>query len=105
VLRLVDTVFIPDATRRGVPPPEDSDVVSHIAVRAGDPGCVELWPIVQDDKIEERSAWDRPVDQEAEGSANQRLAAQVADEIRDLIARGDSVFDKDLRSSTTSCAR
>jgi ATP-dependent helicase/nuclease subunit A len=97
VLRVVDTVFIPEGTRRGVPPPEDSDVVSHIATRADHPGSVELWPIVQDEKVEPRGAWDAPVDQAVEGSSNQTLAAQVADEIQALIARGDAVFDKDRK--------
>lgn len=97
VLRLVDTVFIPPDTRRGVPPPEGEDVVRHVAVRADHPGSVELWPLIQDGKTEPRRGWDKPVDAEAETSSNRRLAARIADEIRDLIARGDAVYDKDRK--------
>jgi len=98
VLDFVDALFIAPETRRGVPPPRGEDVVSHAAFRADHAGCVDLWPLERDEKAEEREAWDAPLDQEAETSANRRLARRIAGEIKALVARGDGVFDKDRRA-------
>ncbi|MDP1739209.1 MAG: double-strand break repair helicase AddA [Caulobacter sp.] len=96
VLTFVDTLFIAPETRAGVPPPRGEDVVSHEAFRADHAGCVDLWPLEREEPGEDREAWDAPLDEEAEASANRRLARRIAAEIKALVARGDSVFDKDL---------
>lgn len=97
VLAFVDTLFIAPQTRAGVPPPRGEDVVSHEAFRAGHAGCVDLWPLEREEPGEDREAWDAPLDEEAEASANRRLARRIAAEVRALVARGDAVFDKDAR--------
>lgn len=97
VLTFVDTLFIAPETREGVPPPRGEDVVSHQAFRADHAGCVDLWPLEREIPGEDREAWDAPLDEEAEASANRRLARRIAAEIEALVARGDTVFDKDAR--------
>ncbi|HEX2817154.1 MAG TPA: double-strand break repair helicase AddA [Phenylobacterium sp.] len=90
VLDFVDAVFT-----QGVPP--GVDALTHIPMRAEDRGCVDLWPLFKDAKAEDRDAWTAPLDLEAEGSANKRLAQAIACEVGDLVARGDAVLDKDTR--------
>jgi ATP-dependent helicase/nuclease subunit A len=89
VLDFVDAVFT-----QGVPP--GIEALTHKPMRE-DRGCVDLWPLFKDAKAEERDAWTAPLDLEAEGSANKRLAQAIACEVGDLVARGDAVFDKDTR--------
>jgi ATP-dependent helicase/nuclease subunit A len=101
----VDAAFAPPeltsalAPRRAgeTPPP-----IVHTATRQGHLGCVDLWPLEREEKGETRDAWDAPVDQESELSANRRLAEKIACEIEDLMARGDAVYGKDgkLRRAT-----
>jgi ATP-dependent helicase/nuclease subunit A len=98
ILTFVDTLFIAPETRTGVPPPRDQDVVSHKPFRADHAGCVDLWPLDRDERGEDRQAWDAPLDEEAETSANRRLAKRIAAEVRALVERGDAVFDKETRS-------
>ncbi|MDP1630517.1 MAG: double-strand break repair helicase AddA [Caulobacter sp.] len=96
ILTFVDALFVASDTRRGVPPPSGEDVVSHQAHR-DHPGCVDLWPLDREETSEEREAWDAPLDEEAETSANRRLARRIAGEIEALVTRGDAVFDKALK--------
>lgn len=87
VLSFVDAVF---AT--GVPPlPEPA---LHPAMREGERGCVDLWPLVEEPAAEERTAWTAPLDVEGEASANKQLARAIACEIGETIGRGDAVFDR-----------
>ncbi len=88
VLGFVDAVFT-----QGVPP--GVEALSHIPMRAGQHGCVDLWPLEREVKGEERDAWTAPLDLEAEGSATKRLAGNIACEIQALVARGDRVSDRE----------
>ena len=88
VLGFVDAVFT-----QGVPP--GVTALNHRPMREGQRGCVDLWPLEREVKGEEHDAWDAPLDAEIEGSANKRLAENVACEIRDLVERGDAVSDRD----------
>ncbi|HEY3697588.1 double-strand break repair helicase AddA [Phenylobacterium sp.] len=90
VLSFVDVVF-----EAGVPP--NDGPLAHVPRRDGHHGCVDVWPLMREPKGEDRGAWDAPLDAEGEESANRRLAQAIACEIGDLIARGDAVYDKDLR--------
>ncbi|MDP3660227.1 MAG: double-strand break repair helicase AddA [Phenylobacterium sp.] len=91
VLRFVDAVFIAGAPPRLEP-------LRHEPMRADHRGCVDVWPLVQEIRGEDRGAWDAPLDEEAETGANRRLAEAIACEIGDLVARGDAVFDKDSQA-------
>jgi ATP-dependent helicase/nuclease subunit A len=95
VLTFVDALFSAPRTQGGVKAPFGEDVLTHKAFRLGHPGCVDLWPLEAEEPAEERSAWDAPLDLEAEGSANRRLARRIAAEIKALVARGDTVYAKD----------
>ncbi len=97
VLTFVDTLFIAPETRTGVPPPGKDDVIKHVPFRADHAGCVDLWPVDRDERGEDRQAWDAPLDEEAETSANRRLARRIAAEVMALVERGDAVFDKQTR--------
>jgi ATP-dependent helicase/nuclease subunit A len=87
VLTFVDAVFA-----QGVPPLPEA--LSHPAKRAGHQGCVDIWPLVEEPEKTERTAWTTPLDVEAESSANKRLAAAVACEIAETVARGDAVWER-----------
>jgi ATP-dependent helicase/nuclease subunit A len=91
VLAYVDAVFAAEETREGVRPPKGDAAVRHQPMRAGDRGCVDIWPLLEDAKAEDRGAWDAPLDVESAASANKRLAQAIAAEIEALVARGDSV--------------
>ncbi len=95
VLAYVDSLFSAEENRVGLMP-EGGDLEPHIATRE-EPGCVDLWPLVRELPGEDREAWETPLDAESERSANRRLAEKIATEIEATIARGDAVFDKDLR--------
>jgi ATP-dependent helicase/nuclease subunit A len=91
VLAFVDAVFI-----EGVPP--GVHALRHEPMRTGHEGCVDIWPLEREIRGEERDAWDAPLDAEAEASATKRLAENIACEIKDLVERGDAVFDKEDRN-------
>jgi ATP-dependent helicase/nuclease subunit A len=98
VLTFVDRLFRKPETRIGVKPPEGDDELFHQPFREGHAGCVDLWPLEEEPEAEERTAWTAPLDLEAETSANRRLAARIAAEIRRLVQAGDRVFDKETQS-------
>ncbi|MCR5873625.1 double-strand break repair helicase AddA [Phenylobacterium sp. J426] len=87
VLSFVDAVF-----STGVPP--GVDALEHIPMRAGERGCVDLWPLVREPKSEARDAWDAPLDAQGEESAVKVLARNIACEIRALVERGDTVVER-----------
>jgi ATP-dependent helicase/nuclease subunit A len=87
VLAFVDAVF-----EAGVPPGDEA--VRHEVGRAGQPGCVDLWPLVPEPEADSREAWD-PVDATLRDAASKVLARQIALEIKDLVRRGDAVRERD----------
>ncbi len=95
VLSYVDAVFSAPETQSGVPPARGEEAVRHVPMRRHR-GCVDLWPLEREPKGEDRLAWDAPLDADGPTSANRRLAEAIVQEIEDLVARGDGVFDKDL---------
>ena len=102
VLGFVDAVFRPAHLVEAVQP---GDEVQHkIALpRREHAGCVDVWDMEVDPKGQDRGAWDLPVDIEPENSANKKLAQRIANEIKELIVRGEAVHDKEtlsLRAAT-----
>ncbi|WP_304164162.1 double-strand break repair helicase AddA [Phenylobacterium aquaticum] len=99
VLKFVDAAFAAPERAAAILPRlgagGDPEPILHEAMRKADAGCVDLWPLEREVAGEDRDAWDAPLDQVAETSANRRLAERIAGEIAALIARGDAVFDKD----------
>lgn len=93
VLAFVDRVFDnPDRTAALVGE-EIAAISPHRAKRASDPGCVELWPLFEDQKPPEPDAWD-PVDQEPATSGRKQLAAKLATGIRHQVETGVAVHDR-----------
>ncbi len=60
VLSAVERVFEDPKVRRGVT--YAPELRSHKAIRAGDPGYVEVWPSVGEDIINEPDDWRKPID-------------------------------------------
>lgn len=96
VLRFVDAAFAPPELAGAILPRVEAEAIVHEAVRT-DPGCVDLWPLEREEKGDVRDAWDAPLDQESQASANKRLAEKIAAEIAAILARGDAVLDKETR--------
>lgn len=95
VLSFVDACFAPPELAQAILPRPEAETIRHEAKRTSHAGCVDLWPLVREEPSEQRQAWDAPLDEESEGSANKRLAGKIADEIAGLIARGDAVWDRE----------
>jgi ATP-dependent helicase/nuclease subunit A len=99
VLAFVDAVFAPAELSGAIQPRPQPEPVRHEVApyRATHAGCVDVWPLETEPEVPERRAWDAPLDARPEDSATRTLARKIACEVRDLIARGDAVYDKDLR--------
>ncbi|MES2723816.1 MAG: double-strand break repair helicase AddA, partial [Pseudomonadota bacterium] len=96
VLTFVDATFSSPELATAILPRALAEPITHKARRVDHAGCVDIWPLEREEKGDVREAWDAPLDQETEASANKRLAARIACEIGELLARGDGVFDKGL---------
>ena len=98
ILSFVDEVFNTDAFDGHTPfshdPPPEADTVRHTARRANQPGLVELWPLEAPEEIEHSNPWDAPIDQLSAQSPKARLAEQVADQVRSLIDKGETVWEE-----------
>ncbi|WP_233245676.1 UvrD-helicase domain-containing protein [Marinicauda salina] len=67
----------------------------HRAARKHTPGCVEIWPATpKPAAVEDEDLELAPVDAPQPESARNRLAEAVAQEIHDLLARGDRVWEE-----------
>jgi len=103
VLAFVDATFFdaealvtPDRSRALVG--ELGEMTPHAAIREGQHGCVDLWPVFVDPPKVEREAWTQPVDLESEVSGRKRLARALAADIRRQVEDGVGVFDKASRT-------
>jgi ATP-dependent helicase/nuclease subunit A len=93
VLAFVDRVFDNPVRTAALVGEEIAAISPHRAKRASDPGCVELWPLFEDQKPPEPDAWD-PVDQEPATSGRKQLAAKLAAGIRHQVETGVAVHDR-----------
>jgi ATP-dependent helicase/nuclease subunit A len=87
VLHAVDRVFASDQARRGIT--RDPDPVSHEAIRAHEPGYVEIWPSIGADTVQEPDDWTQAVDH-AQAPAVQ-LAEAVAATIKHWLDSGEVI--------------
>jgi ATP-dependent helicase/nuclease subunit A len=101
ILKFVDATFAREELAAAILPRQGAgtapEPIRHEAMRKDHAGCIDLWPLDREEPGETREAWDAPLDQVTEQSANRRLAERIAGEIQALIARGDAVFDKDTK--------
>jgi ATP-dependent helicase/nuclease subunit A len=86
VLEAVDAVFAPEPARRGV---TAGTGVRHRAIRAADPGYVEIWPSIAADAVEEPDDWTLPVDHAR--AAAVRVAENIARTINGWISAGEII--------------
>ena len=87
VLSAVDLVFEPEAAREGLtlyPEP-----ISHSPIRAGDPGYVELWPMIGADKAAEPEDWTEAIDHASQPAV--RLAEAIAAHIKNWISEAEVI--------------
>lgn len=87
ILRAVDAVFAnPDVAegvgRLGKP-------VHHIPFRQGEAGCVEVWPLIMAQRLEDPPAWKPPVERIRGESAPSRLARLMAQRIHTMTSGGE----------------
>jgi ATP-dependent helicase/nuclease subunit A len=82
VLQLVDQTFKGEMTE-GL-----GDHIEHLAFKDDMPGRVDIWPVVEPSEKPEEREWDDPVDLKGRTNHKVVLAAQIASEIKRMIATG-----------------
>lgn len=101
ILKFVDAVWN-SSPKFGVPyakePPSEADDILHTAHRAGEPGFVEFWPITPPAEEADDDPWTpfanlKALDQMTAASPKVQLANKVAENVSEMIARGDAVWD------------
>jgi len=93
VLHAVDRVFASADARRGMT--HDTEPVRHDAIRADEPGYVEIWSSVGADAVDEPDDWTKPVDH-AQAPAV-RVAELVAQTIKRWLDGGEIIEGKGRR--------
>jgi ATP-dependent helicase/nuclease subunit A len=89
VLSTVDTTFAAEAAG-GVAPD-----LRHHAHHGTLPGRVDLWPLLEPAEKDEPGDWENPVDTVSADHHLCVLAAAIADEIAAMLARGETIPDRD----------
>ena len=87
-----------DETMRGKPliaGPSASDEIKHLASRDKHNGAVEVWPWTPRPVVDDPKPWDAPVDVQTGRSAPAQLAKHIATRVKQMIAAGEAVWDKD----------
>ncbi len=102
VLGFVDAVFEGAERTRALVGAGLAAIPPHAAMREGQAGSVDLWPLHEEIKGPEREAWDAPVDHEFVASARKRLAADLAADIRRQVETGVAVYDRRTRQPRAS---
>ncbi|WP_298747215.1 double-strand break repair helicase AddA [uncultured Brevundimonas sp.] len=93
VLGFVDAVFDGPGRTAALVGGEVGAIPPHVARRAGQAGCVDLWPLFEDIRPAEPGVWD-PVDLEPGTSGRKQLAAKLAADIRRQVETGVAVHDR-----------
>jgi len=88
VLQAVDWVFERADAARGLTP-GGAQPEPHQAVRTGEAGLVEIWPVEEPDEVEPMSPWDAPLDRVDPSHPSLRLAEKIAGTIRGWLDRGE----------------
>ena len=86
VLSLVNNLLLNPKIKDGVV--DENDDIKHIAFREEAGGRVELWPSMQVEADDIPEPWQPPIDRVKTKSAQDRLAAKIADKILSMI-KGD----------------
>ncbi len=86
VLAAVDRVFDDEANRKGLTNRDEAP--AHEPIRAGDPGEVQIWPMLVAEEGDEAHDWLAPVDRQGPEPERQ-LARRIAETIRRWIDNGE----------------
>jgi ATP-dependent helicase/nuclease subunit A len=93
ILAFVDAVFADPAAAAGLRPAGAAAFpIRHVATRQGG-GCVELWPLEEDEPCEQPDPW-APVDAEPPTGARKKLARRIASAVAEMVERGEAVSDR-----------
>ncbi|HTV67482.1 MAG TPA: double-strand break repair helicase AddA [Rhizobiaceae bacterium] len=85
VLSAIDTVFANAAARQGLT--HDPLPIGHRAIRAGEPGYVELWPSIGATTVQEPEDWREAVDHASAPAV--RLAEHIALTVKSWLDKGE----------------
>lgn len=87
ILDAVDQVFMPGSGNRvGLDGATPRDW-HHESNRRGEPGTVEIWPLVEPEDADQKDPWQAPVDRDPAHSPRRKLAKHLAQTIRSWIGR------------------
>jgi ATP-dependent helicase/nuclease subunit A len=89
ILRFVDAVFARDAARGGVVRP--GETLRHREIRQGEPGFVELWPLVEPEREDVGRPWDAPLDYAGERSPATRLAQRITQAVKSWLGAAATI--------------
>ncbi|MGQ0484481.1 MAG: UvrD-helicase domain-containing protein, partial [Hyphomicrobiales bacterium] len=78
ILSAVDKVFHDEAKARQGLDGKRKKTLLHESSRRGEPGLVDLWPLIEPEDGEEQKPWIAPVDREPANSPRRRLAQKIA---------------------------
>ena len=93
VLSAVDLVFSSEEARQGLT--HDPEPLEHKAIRAGEPGLVELWDQIEPEQVEEPDDWTQSIDHASAPAV--RLAEIVAGTIHGWLRDGECIDGKGRR--------
>ncbi len=79
ILSVVDQTFVGDRAE-GM-----DDTLTHIAFKENMPGRVDLWPVIEKSKVEDKRAWYKPVDEPSATDHTVLMAQRVAAQIKYMI--------------------
>ena len=85
IMRLVDTIFNQTETDLFV------ENVEHIAFFDQTPGRIDIWPFLEKSTDTIETEWFTPLDSGAPDDVNQKLANQIAGQIRTLLDTGETI--------------
>ncbi|MGN6771807.1 MAG: double-strand break repair helicase AddA [Rhizobiaceae bacterium] len=93
VLLAVDRVFASVEARKGLT--RDEEEIVHTTIRAGEPGYVEIWPLIEPTEVAEPDDWTEAIDHASAPSV--KLAEQIAATVRQWIDTGETIEGKGRR--------
>ncbi|MBN9079202.1 MAG: double-strand break repair helicase AddA [Rhizobiales bacterium 65-79] len=93
VLTAVDRVFSIEETRKGLT--RDEEEIVHTTIRDGEPGYVEIWPLVEPTVVAEPDDWTAAIDHASAPSV--KLADEIAATVRQWIDAGEVIEGKGRR--------
>lgn len=92
VLQAVDKTFA--AVSVAAEPPEEFNLMAHVASRGDEQGCVEWWPIAPRAKPDADDPWAAPSASAALETPVGQLAKAIADHVKHGIDSGEAVWRK-----------